>query len=236
MTSMAPSLTTELGLLQGLLFEVEPLAPRSLEDLWEPNQPPHPVSESLAQHRPWDPMVNMQNQVTFAQGAKLQIIGVQSLMSASGKPQDKSHHPRIPILSFSPAGLKAWGGSTQVAGQCHQTTVSPVWWLRKVGRKSRNSQRTGCSSELGREEGRIPGEALAITYVKASAKSRPRASPRELPIQLLDLCHRSKEHTQPYWSVQVPIHPSPSTLHFTGVPLWKKCSGERKWCAVFPFT
>lgn len=150
MTSMARSLTTELGPLQGLLFEAELPDSRSLEGLREPRQPPKPNFRILGSTRALGSNVNMETQVTFDPGAKLQISCVQSLVNAIGKHLGKSHHPKIPILSFSQAGLKAYPG----AGQCHLTMVSPVWWLGTVRRKSQNSQRTGCSSELGREGGR----------------------------------------------------------------------------------
>lgn len=81
---------------------------------------PTASTEFLAQHRPWYSTVKMQNQAAFAHRAQLQTICVQSLVSL-GKHQNKSHHPEIPILSFSWPGLKAKGNSTSVTRQCHRT-------------------------------------------------------------------------------------------------------------------
>lgn len=206
-----------------------------IKDLWaQTSPPPHPVSESLAQHTPWYPMVNMQHQVTLAHGAKLQIICLQSLVSAIGKHPDKVIIPPIPILSFSQAGRFYPGGRPVPSDRSTFRVVA-----EKSGKEEleRSKDCMFIRTAQGRREksARLGTLQQAMLWHQQNLASWP--SPREFPVQQRYPCHRAEERSQPYL-VSPSSHASSRGLHtaLRGTPTLEEMLGRKKWHIVFRFT
>lgn len=170
----------------------------------------------------------MQNQAAFAHRAQLQTICVQSLVSL-GKHQNKSHHPEIPILSFSWPGLKAKGNSTSVTRQCHRTAGISRVVVEKSGEEEPNSQRTAHPFKNGwADGGERPDEHLQQSVLLTPRQqtvtpgSHPGGSPSSCCMRVAG---PKGTHS---WSLvtQLPIHLQWLTCHRP--PILEKMLGRKK--------